>query len=71
MESERQSKKQFFELNSIIFFLGMVSLFLSSQMIVPILPLYLTSVLHVQVGTVGIIEGIAESTASVLKFFSG
>ena len=40
-------------------------------MIVPILPLYLTSVLHVQVGTVGIIEGIAESTASILKFFSG
>ena len=73
MESERQSKKQFLGLNSIIFVLGMVSLLtdLSSQMIVPILPLYLTSVLHVQVGTVGIIEGIAESTASVLKFFSG
>ncbi|WP_256238539.1 MFS transporter [Bacillus sp. EB600] len=73
MESERQSKKQFFGLNSIIFVLGMVSLLtdLSSQMIVPVLPLYLTTVLHVQVGTVGIIEGIAESTASVLKFFSG
>ncbi|MBT2657313.1 MFS transporter [Bacillus sp. ISL-18] len=56
-----------------MFVLGMVSLLtdLSSQMIVPILPLYLTSVLHVPVGTVGIIEGIAESTASILKFFSG
>ncbi|WP_257984348.1 MFS transporter [Neobacillus cucumis] len=56
-----------------IFVLGMVSLMtdLSSQMIVPILPLYLTSVLHVQVGTVGMIEGMAESTASLLKFFSG
>ncbi|MCQ6282217.1 MFS transporter [Bacillus sp. EB600] len=56
-----------------MFVLGMVSLLtdLSSQMIVPVLPLYLTTVLHVQVGTVGIIEGIAESTASVLKFFSG
>jgi len=73
MESERQSKKQFFGLNSVIFVLGMVSLLtdLSSQMIVPILPLYLTSILHVQVGTVGIIEGIAESTSSILKFFSG
>lgn len=73
MESERPSKKQFFGLNSVIFVLGMVSLLtdLSSQMIVPILPLYLTSILHVQVGTVGIIEGIAESTASILKFFSG
>jgi MFS family permease len=73
MESDSQSKKQFLGLSSVIFVLGMVSLLtdLSSQMIVPILPLYLTSILHVQVGTVGIIEGIAESTASVLKFFSG
>lgn len=73
MGAESQSKKRFFGLSSVIFVLGMVSLMtdLSSQMIAPILPLYLTSVLHVQVGTVGIIEGIAESTASVLKFFSG
>lgn len=73
MGSESQSKKRFFGLSSVIFVLGMVSLMtdLSSQMIVPILPLYLTSILHVQVGTVGIIEGIAESTASILKFFSG
>jgi len=73
MESERKSQKYLFGLNSVIFVLGMVSLLtdLSSQMIVPILPLYLTSVLHVQVGTMGIIEGIAESTASLLKFFSG
>lgn len=40
-------------------------------MIVPILPLYLTVVLHVQVGAIGVIEGIAESTASILKLFSG
>lgn len=53
--------------------MGLVSLFtdLSGQMIVPILPLYLTSVLHVQVSSIGIIEGIAESTASILKLFSG
>ncbi|MGD8189596.1 MFS transporter [Brevibacillus ginsengisoli] len=64
---------KFFRVNSIIFIIGLVSFFtdLSSQMIVPILPLYLTTVLHVQVSTVGIIEGIAESTASVLKLFSG
>jgi MFS family permease len=73
MESKKELKRQFFGLNIFIFVLGLVSLLtdLSSQMIVPILPLYLTSVLHVQVGTVGIIEGIAESTASILKFFSG
>jgi len=60
-------------MNPVIVVLGLVSLFtdLSSNMIVPILPLYLTSVLHVQVQSIGIIEGIAESTASILKLFSG
>lgn len=60
-------------LSPVIFVIGLVSLFtdMSSQMIVPILPVFLTTVLGVQVGMVGIIEGIAESTASVLKFFSG
>lgn len=67
------NKKGLFRINSVILVLGLISLFtdLSSNMIVPILPLYLTSVLHVQVGSIGIIEGIAESTASVLKLFSG
>lgn len=60
-------------MNPVIVVLGLVSLFtdLSSNMIVPILPLYLVSVLHVQVQSIGIIEGIAESTASILKLFSG
>ncbi|WP_378540854.1 MFS transporter [Neobacillus cucumis] len=72
-EQQKETRKPFWGLNSVILVLGIVSLMtdLSSQMIVPILPLYLTSILHVQVGTLGIIEGIAESTASILKFFSG
>ena len=40
-------------------------------MIVPLLPLFLVSVLHSQVGNVGLIEGFAASIASVLKLFSG
>lgn len=66
-------KRKLFAMNPVIVVLGLVSLFtdLSSNMIVPILPLYLTSVLHVQVQSIGIIEGIAESTASILKLFSG
>ncbi|MCY9667406.1 MFS transporter [Paenibacillus alginolyticus] len=62
-----------FAMSPVIFIMGLVSLFtdLSGQMIVPILPLYLTTVLHVQMGTLGVIEGIAESTASLLKLFSG
>ncbi|BCJ86744.1 MFS transporter [Effusibacillus dendaii] len=74
MESVKSSKrKSFLGLTPVILVLGLVSLLtdLSSQMIVPVLPLFLTSVLHVQIEAVGIIEGIAESTASVLKLFSG
>lgn len=74
MEPTSQPKKRgLFAINPVIVVLGLVSFFtdLSSNMIVPILPLYLTTVLHVQVGSIGIIEGIAESTASILKLFSG
>jgi MFS family permease len=71
MEFNRE--KKVLGVRSIIFWIGFVSLLtdMSSEMIVPILPLFLTSVLHTQIGTIGIIEGIAESTASVLKLFSG
>jgi MFS family permease len=53
--------------------LGFVSLFndAASEMIYPLLPIFLTSVLGVGAGALGVIEGIAESTASLLKLFSG
>jgi MFS family permease len=53
--------------------LGLVSLFTdaSSEMIYPLLPIFLTSVLGAGAVSIGIIEGIAEGTASVLKGFSG
>jgi MFS family permease len=56
-----------------VFFAGLVSLFMdiSSEMIYPLLPLFLTGVLGTTKTTVGIIEGIAEATASILKVFSG
>ncbi|MCL5045303.1 MAG: MFS transporter [Actinobacteria bacterium] len=52
---------------------GLVSLFtdISSEMIVPVLPLFLANTLKVPTGAIGVIEGIAESTASILKVFSG
>mgnify|MGYP000864387510 CR=1 FL=1 len=43
----------------------------SSEMVLNILPLFLQNVLKVPVATIGVIEGIAEATASVLKVFSG
>ena len=56
-----------------IFFVGLVSFFndFSSEMIYPLLPFFLTTVLKAGAASLGVIEGVAETTASVLKFFSG
>ena len=56
-----------------ILLIGLVSLFsdMSTEMIYPILPLYLTAVLGATPAIVGVIEGIAESVASLLKVASG
>lgn len=52
---------------------GFVSLFMdiSSEMIYPLVPLFLANVLGVNKSIIGLIEGIAESTASLLRAFSG
>ena len=56
-----------------VVWLGFVSLFndIASEMIYPIIPLFLTITLGAPMTVVGLIEGIAESTASLLKVFSG
>ncbi|SLN73695.1 Inner membrane transport protein YajR [Roseisalinus antarcticus] len=56
-----------------IWALGCVSLLMdvSSELIHALLPVYLVSVLGVSMVTVGIIEGVAEATASIVKIFSG
>ena len=56
-----------------VILLGLVSFFadLSSEMVYPLIPIYLTSVLGATPTLIGIIEGIAESVASLLKVFSG
>jgi len=53
--------------------LGCVSLLndAASEMIYPLLPVFLTSVLGAGPAALGVIEGIAESTASFLKLYSG
>jgi len=53
--------------------LGVVSLLtdVSSEMIYPLLPLFLTGVLGAGPAFLGAIEGIAESTAALLKLASG
>ena len=56
-----------------VFFAGLVSFFMdvSSEMIYPLVPLFLASVLGVNKSVIGLIEGIAEATASLLKVFAG
>lgn len=56
-----------------IVLIGLVSLFIdmSTEMVYPLIPLFLTSILGATPAIVGIIEGIAESIASLLKVFSG
>jgi MFS family permease len=53
--------------------LGFVSMLMdiSSEMIHALLPVYMVTVLGTSALTVGVIEGIAEATASITKVFSG
>jgi MFS family permease len=73
MERPSRSTKPFAWLGRNILSLGLVSLFtdLSTEMSYAIIPIFLKEVLKVQPIFIGLIEAIAESTASVLKSFSG
>src|SRR5512145_2651920 len=44
---------------------------ISSEMLTNLMPLFLADVLGLRFGLIGLIEGIAEATASLLKLFSG
>ncbi len=60
-------------LNRTVKTLGVVSLLndFSSEVTVRTLPLFLSNILGVRIGIIGLIEGIAESTATLLQLFSG
>ena len=66
-------EKKFFGLERNVFFLGLVSFFndISSEMTLTLLPLFLANVLGVPTSIIGLIEGLAEATASLLKVASG
>jgi len=53
--------------------LGLVSMFMdvSSEIVHSLLPVFLVSILGASVQTVGMIEGVAEATALIVKVFSG
>ena len=73
MPDQARSFLRWREIPTSIWALGLVSLLMdtSSEMIHALLPLYLVSVLGASTLTVGVIEGIAEATASITKIFSG
>lgn len=56
-----------------VFILGMVSLFtdIASEMLYPVTPIFLTAVLGSSMAVVGIIEGISEFIAGILKGYFG
>lgn len=56
-----------------VLLLGLVSFFidLSTEMVYPLIPIYLTSAFGATPALVGVIEGIAESLASLLRVFGG
>ena len=53
--------------------LGFASLFMdiSSELVHSVLPVFLVTTLGIGIATVGLIEGIAEATAAIVKVFSG
>jgi Na+/melibiose symporter-like transporter len=71
--NETKSFLRWREIPGGVWALGFVSLLMdiSSEMIHALLPLYLVTVLGTSMLTVGVIEGIAEATTSIVKIFSG
>ena len=65
--------KAVFALPATVWLLGLVSFFndSASELVYPLVPLYLASVLMAGPKALGIIEGIAEATGSLLKLFAG
>ena len=72
-KASMQSKKRLKKIHPNVWILGLVSLFtdFGTKAIQSVLPLFLVSVLGANLSIIGLIEGIAESTASILKLFSG
>ena len=72
-EGKEQAKSGWRSLPRNVWAVSVTSFFMdiSSEMVVNVLPLFLHNVLGVGTAAIGLIEGIAEATSSVLKVFSG
>lgn len=56
-----------------VFFIGLISFFggISQDIILPVLPLYLANVLHLDKAFIGLAEGLVTSSASIFKIVAG
>ena len=72
-ESHAAGARRIWGLDRNVFFAGVSSFFMdvSSEMVYSLVPIFLSSVLGINKSLIGVIEGIAETTASLLKMFSG
>ncbi len=70
---EGRPQRKFFGLSQNVFVFGFVSMLtdFSSEVTVKLLPLYLNNALGVQPDIIGFIEGLAETTATMLKWVFG
>src|SRR4029453_13691414 len=75
VDPEQQSRHPVdrFGLSRPVWLLGWVSFFtdMASEMVYPLLPLFLTRVLGAGAMSLGVIEGVAEAANSILKIISG
>ena len=71
--AQTESKSVLRQIPSGVWVLGFVSMLMdiSSEMVHSLLPMFMVTVLGTSAFTVGIIEGLAESTALIVKVFSG
>lgn len=72
-QPENTDKSRIARLPRNVWAVSLTSFFMdvSSEMVINILPLFLANVLGVRTSVIGLIEGVAESTSSLLKLFSG
>lgn len=73
MTEDNKKKASLRDLPRNVWAVSLTSFFMdiSSEMVINIIPLFLFNVLGVRTNIIGVIEGVAEATASVLKVFSG
>ena len=73
MKASSQVERSLRQIPSGIWVLGLVSLLMdvSSEMIHSLLPLFMVTILGTSTMAVGLVEGLAESLALVVKVFSG